>query len=298
MNRVLVVAGLLFVVFVAEGHAASQLEIDGQLQSLSNLLNSIRRKCSSQDAVQEQREAFRRSQAQACDYGMHASGSWCRRRVDKQGVSIEALLGPDSHDARPCDAVWDSHAYSGDHCGSRPLAEALLMLFQSTGSGQTVGDLGCGPGFYARFFAHSGLLGTVRAYDGTGGDPVPMVEILDLSADQGRPDDFLPVFDWVNSLEVGEHIPPASQDNFLNTVTSRARKGLVLSWAVPGQGGHGHLNEKPNNWVIHTVEQRGFEYQPEISQLLRQIPSFSWFHDTLMVFHRVKSLPSDAVRCS
>lgn len=288
MNGFVVIVVLIFGVFCTEGHTNSQADIDTHLQSLSNLLNTIRHKGASQLDVNAQRESFRQAQAQACEYDLHSSGSWCRRKSSHQGVNIEELLKFDNHDARPCHRIWDSYEYSGDHCGSRALAEALLMLFQSTGPSQTVGDLGCGPGFYARFFAHSGLLGTVRAYDGAGGDSIPMVEILDLSADQGWPDDFLPVFDWVNSLEVGEHIPPAYQDNFINTITSRARKGLVLSWAIPGQNGHGHLNERPNDWVIQAIERRGFKYQPEISQLLRQIPSFGWFQNTLMVFHRVQ----------
>lgn len=281
------IIGLFFVISVAESHGGSPTNMDDQIHSLSNRLNSIHHKDQSQVDVQTQRDIFRQSQSQACDYSMHSSGSWCRRKVQEKGVDIEALLSPDNRDARPCNSIWDSHVYSGDHCGSWALAAALVMLYQSSGANQTVGDLGCGPGFYARFFKESGLLGTVRAYDGTGGDPIPMIELLDLSANQGLPDDFLPVFDWVNSLEVGEHIPPEFQENFLNTVTSRARKGLVLSWAVPGQGGHGHLNERPNDWVIRAVEQRGFKYQPEISQLLRRIPSFGWFQNTLMVFNRV-----------
>ena len=36
-------------------------------------------------------------------------------------------------------------------------------------------------------------------------------------------------------LQVGEHIPPHLEAAFLGNLIRHARRGLVLSWAVPGQ---------------------------------------------------------------
>jgi hypothetical protein len=52
--------------------------------------------------------------------------------------------------------------------------------------------------------------------------------------------------------QVGEHIPAAAMDAFLGNLLRHARRGLVLSWAVPGQGGHFHINELPNQAVVRT----------------------------------------------
>lgn len=52
--------------------------------------------------------------------------------------------------------------------------------------------------------------------------------------------------DWVQSFEVGEHIPLDKTDIFVKNLASHARKGLVLSWGIRGQGGFAHINTKDN----------------------------------------------------
>ena len=44
----------------------------------------------------------------------------------------------------------------------------------------------------------------------------------------------LPLYDWVISLEVAEHIPAESEAIYLDNIVRHAREGVVLSWAVPG----------------------------------------------------------------
>jgi hypothetical protein len=52
---------------------------------------------------------------------------------------------------------------------------------------------------------------------------------------------------------VAEHIPPEYESIFIENLISCNRKGIILSWAIPGQGGHGHFNEKPNDYVIDLI---------------------------------------------
>jgi len=56
------------------------------------------------------------------------------------------------------------------------------------------------------------------------------VSYLDLTLPQYG----LPLYDWVISLEVAEHIPAESEAVFLDNIVRHAREGVVLSWAVPG----------------------------------------------------------------
>ncbi|KAK7004434.1 hypothetical protein BgiMline_005954, partial [Biomphalaria glabrata] len=55
------------------------------------------------------------------------------------------------------------------------------------------------------------------------------VKFLDLTSPQYD----VPIFDWVLSIEVGEHIPPQYEDTYLDNLARHAREGLILSWASP-----------------------------------------------------------------
>jgi hypothetical protein len=50
---------------------------------------------------------------------------------------------------------------------------------------------------------------------------------------------------------------------YLDNIFRHAKEGIILSWAVPGQGGLSHINNKPIEYVLkvmreiveyHTVE--------------------------------------------
>ncbi|KAG2427608.1 hypothetical protein HXX76_012261 [Chlamydomonas incerta] len=97
-------------------------------------------------------------------------------------------------------------------------------------------------------------------------------------------------YDWVISLEVGEHIPPRLEGVFLANLLRHAGRGLVLSWAVPGQGGHHHVNERPNDYIVARVAELGggaFRPNATAAAQLRAASSLAWFRNTLLVFDRV-----------
>ena len=43
-------------------------------------------------------------------------------------------------------------------------------------------------------------------------------------------------------MEVAEHIPSQFEAQFLMNLVQHAKKGILLSWGVPGQQGVGHVN--------------------------------------------------------
>jgi hypothetical protein len=112
------------------------------------------------------------------------------------------------------------------------LVRALVTVFVNL-SVRTVGDLGAGHGQYTRYFNTHGL--NASAYDGWEHRP-SWVSQIDLSR---PPPATLPRFDAVVSLEVGEHIPSSGAQDYLDTITSHARRVLCLTWAPSGQGGVG-----------------------------------------------------------
>ena len=45
----------------------------------------------------------------------------------------------------------------------------------------------------------------------------------------------LPLYDWVMSLEVAEHIPPKYEHIYIDNIVRHAKEGVILSWAKPGK---------------------------------------------------------------
>eukprot|EP00438_Fugacium_kawagutii_P012686 Skav207528 [mRNA] locus=scaffold907:419280:422105:+ [translate_table: standard] len=70
--------------------------------------------------------------------------------------------------------------------------------------------------------------------------------------------------DYVFSFEVPEHIAPEHEDELVQTLT-QAKVAIVVSWALLGQAGHGHINEHSQSYVIRQLEKRSFHYCPSLS---------------------------------
>ena len=110
-----------------------------------------------------------------------------------------------------------------------------------------------------------------------------VVKFMDLSIPQwiGRK------FDWAMSIEVGEHLPAKFEATFMDNLARHAKRGVVLSWALEGQGGHHHVNSHNNNYVIAKLAARRLQYDEKASMQLRgQVLSLNWLKSTLMVFRR------------
>ena len=90
------------------------------------------------------------------------------------------------------------------------------------------------------------------------------------------------------SLEVGEHIPAEFEDQFIDNITKHVKKTLIISWAIEGQGGSGHVNCRNNDYIIGQVTERGFKYNEKASNELRKAATNAfWFSYTLLVFDKV-----------
>lgn len=173
---------------------------------------------------------------------------------------------------------WENPTTEG-HVYDEELAKLLSFLL----IGETVLDLGCGTGAYTKLLRETGI-----ECDGVDGNPYTedltegMCSVVDLSKDYIAPKKY----DCVLSLEVGEHIPIEYEDIFLNNITQNCLHKVILSWAVPGQGGDGHVNERPNEYIIEKMEKLGYSYMPDYTNVLRKLASLWWFKNTIMVFRR------------
>ena len=122
----------------------------------------------------------------------------------------------------------------------------------------------------------------------TGYDGTPNIEeftkghvtLLDLSQPQN-----LSKADWVMSLEVGQHIPKELESTYLSNILEPVKEGLVLSWAVHGQGGRiKHFNELNNTQVEEKMAARGYYLDKTLRDNLREKAASYWFKKSLMVF--------------
>ncbi len=179
--------------------------------------------------------------------------------------------------------IWDLSTAKKRHRHDEKLAEYLTTMYSSASS---IADVGCGMGYYCKCFKDSGVP-TVHGYEGT-------VNIKEIAAY----DDIMVVdltkerwvgidYDLVLCLEVGEHIPKEYEQVFIDNLCRYVSKDLILSWAVPGQGGAGHVNELSNEYIIGEFIKRGLVFNEDSSNKLRESASLKWFENTLMKFEGV-----------
>lgn len=105
--------------------------------------------------------------------------------------------------------------------------------------------------------------------------------------DLTRPLGFKPM-DWVLSSEVGEHIPNQYEKQVIANLHAHNCKGIVLTWAIPGQWGKGHVNCHSNDYLIEIFKELGYRKNDDLSAALRANHTVnSWLANTAMVFERL-----------
>lgn len=182
--------------------------------------------------------------------------------------------------------VTDTGFWDGDPTGLHHHDESLCAEISAVLKERqlnTLLDLGCGDGQYVRAFESQGM--TTTCCDGN-----PLTADITngkcFVANLAHPLDLQQTFQCVLSLEVGEHIPQAFESTFIDNVVRHAERFIILSWAVPQQGGHGHFNEQPNEYIAARLAAYGFGRDEELEARLRHSATQWWFKNTLMVFVR------------
>ena len=171
--------------------------------------------------------------------------------------------------------VEECHAIDGY------LGLAIADFFVNEGASSVV-DFGCGIGAYVNFFLDKGI--AAEGYDGNPLTPElshGLGKVLDLS----EPFQLEQTYDWVVSLEVGEHLPQQYETIFIENLIRHSRNGIILSWAIKNQGGTGHFNEQNNDYIKAILKSYGLENDVEAEQKLRNT-SGTWFKHSLMVFRK------------
>jgi hypothetical protein len=178
--------------------------------------------------------------------------------------------------------IWTQEEAESQHSVSPRLAE-LLPKYLPVSS--PVVDYGCGRGFYVSKLRESGF--EVIGVEGTPEiNEIGIVKDI-LVADLSKPLSLKLLPSTTLCLEVAEHIEPKFETIFLDNILKYCSGRLILSWATPNQGGHGHVNELDNITVILKLKKRGLKLDFEATQRLRtemRGDKCWWFQNTLFIF--------------
>lgn len=234
---------------------------NADVQTLLEINSKIR---AQRDATSRQRNEIRKKLGQAeCkiaanstkNKGISESGGWCERQSTEKG---------------------------GQHITDHKLALFLANFLK----GKRVASFGDGPGRYKALVDDTKLVQVYDAYDGAPFCETTSegrVKFLDLTLEQYG----IPVYDYVISLEVAEHIPREFEDIYLSNIVRHAKEGVIISWAKLGQGGFHHVNNKAFEDVKAIFQGLGFEHNVSISNQLKQTATLGWLKQNTNLFSRM-----------
>ena len=186
---------------------------------------------------------------------------------------------------------WTSDDTEAIHVHDPRLANWILNYLQDDKDKQLI-DFGCGMGDYLKKLHDNGF-SNLHGFEGEVRKGSPkFIKNWDLS----NP---IKNYEGYNSLkksaynticlEVGEHIPKQYESIFLDNITSLTTNKIILSWAIIGQLGDGHVNCMNNDEVILKMNELGFNYLENDSIIARNSVSpeiASWFLNTIMIFQK------------
>jgi len=177
---------------------------------------------------------------------------------------------------------WETNTDIG-HVHDKLLCNALIS-FLNKNKIKSLVDFGCGMGDYVKAIINENII--CEAYDGN-----PNTEqltngigkVLDLS----KKFNLDKKFDCVLSFEVGEHIPKEYEQIFIDNLCNHSEEFIILSWAIIGQDGDGHVNCQNNDYIISELAKRKFQYEPTASiELRNSVSNAKWFKNTIMIFKK------------
>ena len=170
-----------------------------------------------------------------------------------------------------------------EHRFDKGLANAIAVYLTSQNV-KDCADFGCGTSaYYVRHLNKQniyceGFDGNPNSYNISKG----LVNVLDLALSF----DLNKKYEYAICLEVGEHIPKEYEKILIDNLHRHNTKGIILSWAIEGQGGRGHVNEQNNQYIKNIFSSLGYKNDIDAENRLRSLANFSHFKRTVMVFKR------------
>jgi|SaaInlV_100m_DNA_2_1039680.scaffolds.fasta_scaffold10162_2 hypothetical protein len=137
---------------------------------------------------------------------------------------------------------------------------------------KSVVDFGCASGYYLEGFHEQGseIKGYEYAYDNVK-DLIPQHIKRFVIFGDAQENLVSDKFDMSFSIEVAEHILPEKSKVLVDNLCLSSDKYIIFSAAPPGQGGTGHINEKPFVEWEEMFANNGFYRSKSDTKKLREI---------------------------
>lgn len=186
--------------------------------------------------------------------------------------------------------------------GCQRSAAALVPFVYDLVRPASVVDVGGGEGWWARSFRMAGAqralvlddsapLATepesVRVHDG--------VEFAWFNAVRHAHWSLEEKFDLAVCLETGEHVPEDTADYLVSFVTAAAPV-VLWSAAIPGQGGHGHVNEQWPEYWASLFRARGYACADLRNRFWDDETIEPWYRQNLLLFANLDQITRDPER--
>ncbi|MBI3839200.1 MAG: class I SAM-dependent methyltransferase [Planctomycetia bacterium] len=183
------------------------------------------------------------------------------------------------------DVAYTDQFFAYHRDGSLKSAREVIPVVWQFVQPKSVVDVGCGIGTWLSEFKNAGVADCL----GIDGDYVDrkqlMVEPDRFQArDLEKPLNLDRRFDLAVSLEVAEHLPAASADTFIESLT-RLSSVVLFSAAIPHQGGTNHINEQWPEYWQERFRRHGYVVVDCLRRLLwRNSNVMQWYRQNLLFY--------------
>ena len=191
--------------------------------------------------------------------------------------------------------LYDKKFFATRDERTRFAAEKILSIVLKNFIVKSAVDFGCGTGTFLKFLKNNGV--SVTGLDGDYIDRKILVitEKEFIPVDLNKPVHLGKKYDLAISLEVAEHLPESSAENFITSLCE-ASDIVLFSAAVKGQWGVGHVNEQFLSYWQKIFSNKGYKMldiiRPEIWNN-QKIPPYYRQNATIFVCDDVyKILPN------
>jgi len=175
--------------------------------------------------------------------------------------------------------------YEERHAKTSPSARRILSLIWPHTKPTSVLDVGCGVGTWLSIARELGAA-QVQGLEGSDLKPEQLKIKANefLRSDLTRPPKLTTHYDLGINLEVAEHLPKTSAEEFVKFLTSNC-KVVLFSAAPPAQGGEGHINEQWPQYWAELFSKHEFEVVDVLRSIVWNDPQvLTWYKQNLLLF--------------
>jgi 2-polyprenyl-3-methyl-5-hydroxy-6-metoxy-1,4-benzoquinol methylase len=181
--------------------------------------------------------------------------------------------------------IWSLETSLKRHRCDASLAVAIAASYKPS----SAVDLGCGLGAYCKILDACGWsnVAGIEGTPGVGSAPSAYrnIFLVDLTEPINPAHS---TFEFVLCLEVGEHIPRIHEKVFVDNMCALCNMDMVISWALPNQGGTDHVNKREQHEVEGMLAERGLVAVKGTTEYLRSQCYYKYFQKTVTAYRRDK----------